>query len=265
MSEKATSLFPSPERYTGLTEAQIRKATALVADTIVRHSITLSHNAYERSNPVAVRFDEVASQKHTAVLRDEVLNHGATIDRHGVRIPNTADFMERHEFDQSDMDAIGFYRGGGAQIINNYLRGGGGRPFERDKYERFMGLFAEDGKMPVTKGGEVVFRGMPNIQPGSVWQEKGFSSTTVSENAAKGFACSAQERDGTGCVMRMIMPPGVRYLPMGTGEEEVVFEPGLVMIPFDYDAFESGLKDIGTVDVLVQKAIPDYADATTPR
>lgn len=253
MSEAAPRLSSTSEKYTGLTAAQVRDATARVAGIVVRHSTARTPAVREHAAMPPISFEEVANQEHTVLLRDEVINHGATIDDNGIRRPNTADFMKRHGFDRDDMDAVGLYRGSGARSFNDYLRGTGRRPIERAKYERFMALFAEDGKMPVTKGGEVVYRGMPDLEPGSAWQEEGFSSTTVSVNVAKGFARSAQSRDGTGRLARMVMPPGVRYLPMGTGEEEAVFESGLTMTPFGYNAFESGIADVGTVDVLVQK------------
>lgn len=263
MTETATSPSPRPEEYTGLTEDQIRRATELVAATALKQSTILPPKTGERTALAGVTVEQIASKESTALLRDEVLNHGATIDRDGIRTPNTVDFMNRYGLDRSDMDAVGFYRGGGALLVNDYLRGRGRPPFEKLKHERFMELFAQNGKLPMTKGGEVVFRGMPGMQSSdAAWQEQGFSSTTVSEAVAKGFARSAQKRDGTGRLVRMVMPPGVRYLPMGTGEEEVVFEPGLTITPIAHNAFESGVEGIDTIDALIQKAIPDQADAS---
>jgi hypothetical protein len=193
----------------------------IVADAVHLGDAAL---AAEVAKPSA-DFESLVDPEHAQQLRTEVTEHGMSVVRGKVRnAPNEAEFRERHGLTFADMEAIGYYRGAGAGHFNGLLRGELKSVPGRKHLVRLQELFGENGKLPQTKGGEVVYRGLP---AGVNSTEPGFSSTTVSGGVAISFAGQAKTERGSGRVMRMVLPPGIRYLPAGAGEQEVILQPGI--------------------------------------
>ncbi len=230
-------------------------------------TLDLSRAVYrERETEPAIQEEEPfdlerrVNAEHTAALRSNVLERGMSVARGShLNVPNEDTFREAFGLDGEDIAAISTYKGAGASMFNRFQREGGGYPYLKKEFETLLDLFGPEGKLPVTQGGELLYRGLPI--PGEVGKEivdPAFMSMSTSEGVGMNFARSAKARNGSGYLARAVLPEGVRYLPVGGGEEECVLQPGLRLVPkkviprgdAEYDKILEGLPErYRTVDI----------------
>jgi hypothetical protein len=177
----------------------------------------------------ALGFESMIDHAATATMHNLAREHGMSIKRGVIgNSPNDADFMATFGLNLTQLKAIGWYKGSGS-LWNDHARGAGASVVGREHMEALHEMLTSPtSSLPVTKGGELTYRGTPLAGGGT---EPGFKSTTYSVGYAASFARAAIGKHGEGYIERIILPPGLRYLPVGTSEAEIILPPKLKTTP----------------------------------